>query len=302
LLSCSQYLYTLLYERGVADFGAMRSEYVLDLVFVNTSPLYIGSGRGGDVLGSSVDLSVIEGSVYVNGVVYQGPIIPGSSLKGVLRALAESIALGLGEDWLVFEAPLPSKEGGAYRCRCTGEGLSDVEKWLSREGDCSDPRVREIVDKYFDSCFASPVVRLFGSPWLASHVVVYDAYPADGERPRTDVVTRVAIDRLTGAQRPNMLYTIEAVRAGVKWLARLRVINIDLAGESREARLLRLLLRFLEQVGIHVGGRTSIGHGYLRLLVDESRARRYSLDPETGLRAEELPLRELLSVRTGSER
>jgi len=299
LPSCSQYLYTLLYKRGVADLGALRSEYVLDLVFVNTSPLYIGLGEGSYTLGSSVDLPVIEGSVYVNGVVYQGPIIPGSSLKGVLRALAESIALGLGEDWLVFEAPLPSKENKAYRC--TGEGLSDVERWLSREGDCSDPSVQDIVDRYFDSCFASPVVRLFGAPWLASHVVVYDAYPADGKRPRTDVVTRVAIDRLTGAQKPGMLYTIEAVRAGVKWLARLRVINIDLAGESREARLLRQLLRFLEQVGIHVGGRTSIGHGYLRLLVDESRARRYSLDPETGLRAEELPLRELLSIGRGSE-
>lgn len=287
---CSEYLQERLVKEGVADFHRLETEYLFDLVVVNTSPLHVGSGRGGEALGSAVDLSVVIGSAVVEtdggSVVYRGPVIPGSSLKGVLRSLAESIAIGLEK--AVFDVELP---GAGKPLRCTGESLSELESWLSKTR-CSGEALKA-VDNYFEKCFASPVVRLFGAPWLGSHLTVYDAHPVDGRRPPTRVVTRVAIDRLTGSQSPRKLYTMEIVDAGVEWRMRMKLVNIDPFGDTDEARLLRTLLSMLAE-GVSIGRRTSAGHGLLRLLVDRSRVYVYRVDPEEGLTREEKPLEKLL--------
>ncbi|HID41807.1 MAG TPA: hypothetical protein EYP33_06610, partial [Pyrodictium sp.] len=98
-MQCSEYLRERLVRERVADFHQLEAEYLFNLVAANTSPLHVGNGRGGEVLGSTVDLSVVMGSAVLEtsggSVAYRGPIIPGSSLKGVLRSLAESMAIGL---------------------------------------------------------------------------------------------------------------------------------------------------------------------------------------------------------------
>jgi len=287
VLNCSEYLAEKLYSNGVADFNALSSEYMFELVLVNMSPINVGSGRGGDVLGASADLSVIEGSIYVDGKLYRGPIIPGSTLKGVLRSLAESIAVGLG--WVDFEVEI-----GGKRYKCTGEALADIESWLSKE-NCGSEKNRSIVDSIFEKCLASPVVRLFGAPWLASHMFFYDAYPRSLEPPRRELITRVAIDRLTGSQSPGKLYTIEVVDAGVEWVAKIKLVNVDPFGDSREARLLRLLLKMLKD-GVSVGRRTSVGHGVLRLDIDKSSVEKRTIREDGTIVREVFPLKKLLEV------
>jgi len=268
---CRQVLEDRLIREGVADFNKYEREYVLDLVLVNTSPLHIGAG-GTEFLGSPVDLSVLRGTIYIPGRgLYEGPVIPGSSLKGVLRSIAEGLAAKLG--WLRIE-PVTLNDSSIT---CTGENLADIEnKLLSK--DCNEEREREL-SRLFNDCLASPVVGLFGAPWIGSHVEIYDAYPANLEPPRISVVTRVSIDRVTGSQKPGQLYSMEIVEAGTKWKTRMRILNIDVEGDSREAKLLRMVLRALEQ-GISIGRRTSIGQGSLRLVVGESSLTKVEIDPE----------------------
>ena len=283
---CRQVLEDHLVKKGLANFNKYEREYILDLVLVNTSPLHIGSG-GTEPLGSLVDLSVLRGSIYIPGKgLYEGPVIPGSSLKGVLRSIAESIAARLG--WLRVE-PITLNSSNIV---CTGENLAEIEnKVLSH--NCDDER-GQLLNKILDNCLVSPVVGLFGAPWIGSHVEIYDAYPVNLEPPRISVVTRVSIDRITGSQRPGQLYSMELVEAGTKWRTSMRILNIDIEGNSREARLLRMLLKALEQ-GISLGRRTSIGQGVLRLLVEESHAVKIEIDAEkTTFARTEISLRQLL--------
>jgi len=268
-IKCSQYLAERLrVDKRYADFDRIVVETECQLVLVNTSPLHVGAG-GERGLGEPVDLAVVIGSVAEvdergNIIVYRGPVIPGSSLKGVLRSLAETIAVSSGIMRFAIDIP------GKGERRCTGERLSEIEAWLAK-ANCSDEN-RKLVDNYLDDCFASPVVGLFGAPWLASHVRLYDAYPADLAEPPRRVVTHVSIDRLTGAQSPGNLYQIEVADAGVLWKTRMRITNIDVRGGDVRARLLRDLLRALAE-GIEVGGKTSIGYGLLRLIAERSTCR-----------------------------
>ncbi len=290
---CSERLERILQERGYANFHEVREEYVCTLYLVNLSPLHVGS-KGENRLGSPVDLSVVistAAEVAGDGElrVYEGPVIPGSSLKGVFRSILESIAVAQG----LMEFELAAPDG--TRLRCTGEALAEVESWLSR-AHCSDENII-FVENNLKKCFASPVVMLFGAPWIASHVKVFDAYPADMALPPRRIVTHVSIDRLTGSQSPRRLYKVEVVEAGVVWKITIRVQNIDLLGGSWPARLFRELLRVLDE-GIGVGGKTSIGHGRLKLLRQRSSCTRIYFDREAGsFKREEIPLEKLLSMQ-----
>ena len=289
--SCRERLIEHLLDKGYADFHKYRVEYILDLILVNESPLHVGS-RSGNLLGEPVDLTVLKGTAYdaSTGKLYEDPIIPGSSLKGVLRSLAESVAISRG---LLFGEPLvlhmPNKN---LKVLCTGEQLSQIESWLAN-AHCDDAN-EKTYSQYLEGCLASPIVGIFGAPWLGPHIEVGDAYPADMEPPRLRVVTRVSIDRLLGSQRPKQLYNIEIVEAGVRWKTRIRLYNIDLsdAGDER-SRLVLLLLRMLSR-GISVGGKTSVGQGRLRLLPEESTVTAIHLDPEEGFREERYTLSDFL--------
>jgi CRISPR-associated protein Csm3 len=288
-VKCSEYVKELLAGEDLALFDEFVCEHIFDLVLVNTSPLYIGSGRA-EALGAPIDLTVIRSKtaevVDGNVKVYEGPIIPGSTLKGVFRSLAESIAISLGK--LAESITFDDEE-----LSCTGDKLDKVEELLSQQS-CND-ELKQAIQKYKDVCFASPVVLLFGAPWIQSKLSFYDAYPLNMETPETDTVTRVSIDRITGSQRPRQLYSMEFVKAGVKWRARIRLFNLDPFSEDDAAKILRLLLKMAATEGIRVGGRTSIGHGVLRLLVDESKVISIKLDREKAVFVrEETPLQKLL--------
>jgi len=291
--SCRDYVVSILREKGYADFNKFDVEYRLALIFVNESPLHIGTGRA-ETLGQSVDSTVIRGSYYDTdtGRLYEGPLIPGSSLKGVLRNLAESLAASMG--FLESSAiELPGEEA-SRQALCTADYMPILESWLSRR--CSDESI-EAINRHIDTCFASPVVGIFGSPWLASHIEIGDAVPVNLQPPTLRTVTRVSIDRLLGSQRPGLLYTMEFVDAGTKWRTIIVIRNINLIGaDSGDARvkLLRSLLSYWANYGLSVGGRTSVGHGKLRLLLDEGLVEEIRL-AEKGFVVEKHTLHELLA-------
>ncbi|MEM2475642.1 MAG: RAMP superfamily CRISPR-associated protein, partial [Thermofilaceae archaeon] len=86
------------------DFDKLKLLTVVEGLLVNETPLRVGVGRE-PPLGSAVDIAPLRISIGGRSV----PYIPGSSLKGSLRSLVESIARAQGYsihdpwDWVAIE-------------------------------------------------------------------------------------------------------------------------------------------------------------------------------------------------------
>jgi len=191
---------------------------------VNLTPLRIGVGRE-PPLGSAVDSAQLRIRFADDS---KKLCIPGSSLKGVLRNLAEVILRVQGKyvhDPWDFEA---------------------VEKEVENGGFCL-------------------ICGIFGSTRLASHVRVYDAYP-EGEVP-TFVKTGVGINRDFGGAQHNILYREEQVVPRVRWRFMMDVINIRVFPEpgDERGRLLKQLLHLLASGIVQVGARRTVGYGLVKL-------------------------------------
>jgi CRISPR-associated RAMP protein (TIGR02581 family) len=206
------------------DFDRLEALTCIRGSLVNEAPLRVGVGRE-PPLGSAVDLAPLR-IRFADGQTK--PYIPGSSLKGVLRSLAESIA--------------------------RAQGLSVHDPW--------DFDKAESEAKNNDYCI---ICGTFGSTKLASHVRVYDAYPK-GEAP-TFVKTGVGINRDFRGVQPGILYTEEQVAPGVQWNFRMDVINIRVLPEPVDdrGRLLKQVVDVLVKGMVQVGARRTLGYGLLKL-------------------------------------
>jgi len=155
--------------------------------------------------------------------------LPGSSLKGVLRAHCEQVVRGLG-DTDAGERP------GVWSC----DPLDDDHSCSGQVGDKKLPAEQA----YREACF---ICRMFGHTNLAGRVRTSDAYPED----EVHIESRdgVAINRFYGSVEVGP-FTYE-VAVGGSFHTRLLVRNFTLP----QLGLLALALHDLKR------GRVSIGYG-----------------------------------------
>jgi CRISPR-associated protein Csm3 len=195
---------------------------------VNETPLRVGAGRE-TPFGSAVDIAPIT-IRFADG--RSVPYIPGSSMKGVLRSLAEAMVRAQGKDDV--HSPWDFGEKGK------------IEEEAKSGNYCI-------------------ICGTFGSTKLASHVRVYDAYPETDAL--TFVKTSVGINREFRGAHPDILYTEQQVVPHVRWSFRMDVINIRVFPEPQDERgkLLRSLIGMLVDGMVQVGARRTLGYGRLRL-------------------------------------
>jgi CRISPR-associated protein Csm3 len=200
---------------------------------VNETPLRVGVGKEEleerqPLLGSAVDIAPIT-IRFADG--RSVPYIPGSSMKGVLRSLAEAMVRAKGEE---VHSPWDFGEKGK------------IEEEAKSGNYCI-------------------ICGTFGSTKLASHVRVYDAYPETDAL--TFVKTSVGINREFRGAHPGILYTEQQVVPHVRWSFRMDVINIRVFPEPQDERgkLLRSLIGMLVDGMVQVGARRTLGYGRLRL-------------------------------------
>jgi len=207
---------------------------------VALTPLRIGAGRSYDALGD--DLPVVKDTL-------DRPVIPGSSLKGALRAYAESLLRTL--------QPMV-QSNGKQRLSCaplTKPCLSnDQVKALKQEKDADD----KLSEK---SCWAC---RLFGAPWLASKMLVRDL-PVREPTWLKEFGHRdgVSIDRDARTAQNQKRYTFELVPEGT-------VFDFSLIVDGASDAELGLFLLTLEGIRhgyILLGGARSRGLGDVALNV-----------------------------------
>jgi CRISPR-associated protein Csm3 len=218
-----------------ALFERLEKRIILSGTLEAVTPLHIGSGKPEVEIGE-VDLPVLtdpKGQPYV----------PGSSLKGRVRAEAERIA----------------REKGMDVCR-----PPDVKNMCG-----------SLKSKIGDFCICCRVFGTAGGISVASKVKFRDAYPRSGVEALLER-TGIAIDRERGAVSKRALYTIQAVPAGTTF--GFEVVAENLADD--ELRLLLAALRSVEDSAL--GGSSTRGFGKVKISIEKvsERTARYYLGEE----------------------
>ena len=209
-------------------FDSFDSRLTLIGSLTAETALRIGAGRATGVTGT--DLPVVRDTLGK-------PYIPGSSLKGALRAYVESLVRCIK----------PSRKAAC-------DPVGDKEKWCieSAEG-MTDQQVTK------KTCL---VCSVFGSPWLASKVSIRDLLVDEqvwfGQ---FEVRNGVAIDRDTETAADKKLYDFEVVPAGTRFNCKLVIEN----ALDWERGLVMLGLLPFERGEAALGGARSRGLGSVRI-------------------------------------
>ncbi len=247
------------WEKHLLDVFYSRVE--LEVILEAEEPFMIGAGKEISGVVDNPQLRVTKGDIEV-------PIIPGSSIKGVLRSILEAYEIRRGR--LLLHISYDGKD-----IKCTGEGLADVMKIIEKIRDDD-----EIINK----CLLSPIMILMGAPWIASRTTFGNFYPIQYSM---RIISRNAIDRLTGAVQTNKLFSLEVVEP-TKLRGRLIFNNVINTGTEVE-ELAKELLKIMRD-GFEVGRYVSSGLGRVRatemkgklITLEGSRIKVYPLDASTG--------------------
>lgn len=226
----------------VRTFEVFHSRLILRGKLVAESGLHLGAGGSLEPVGS--DSPVLRDALG-------RPYIPGSSLKGVLRSTVERLIRGIN----------PGRSGRVWSCDILQDGcVSPTERQTLRE------KFKD--EKNFDEKFTQGLTEkscsvccLFGSPWLASRVLIKDLYCAAEWPGQIEVRDGVGIDRDTETAATRIKYDYEVVPRGIELDLELVVEN----AEGWELGLLFVSLQELDQGRASLGGLTSRGLGRVRL-------------------------------------
>ena len=221
-------------------FRTLTRQVRLHGALVTCTALRVGAGRSYDALGD--DLPVVKDTL-------ERPVIPGSSLKGALRAYAESLLRTL--------ETMVQPDGKKLSCYpLTEPCLSNAEVTALKQGENADDRLWE------QSCWAC---RLFGAPWLASRILVKDMpVRADTWFGHFGHRDGVSINRDKGTAQSQKRYTFELVPEETAF-----DFNLVIDGASdAELGLLLLTLEGVNNGQILLGGARSRGLGDVALDVE----------------------------------
>lgn len=172
--------------------------------------------------------------------------LPGSSLKGVLRAHCERLARTVDS-----QRRRERHQGRPLTCDPLNERSSCGGRLRENGKEWSGPR------KHLESCF---LCRMFGNTGIASHFRITDAYPTN--ECRIEERNGVAIDRVFGSVAVGP-FNYETVTAG-SFQTKLHLKNFTLA----QVGLLSLALRDISLERVRLGFAKSRGLGLVSARVD----------------------------------
>lgn len=232
-------------------FEHLHSRHRLRSQLVALTGLRVGSGKSAEI--SASDQPVIRDG--------RGrPFLPGSSLKGALRAGLERVIRGLPSNTALRACdPLDSRE----HSEACGERL---KRWINDEARKS---LKAEDARAYDAQLLAQVCRevctvcaLFGSPYLAGRIFIRDLTLSDGQgRVAAEVRDGVGLNRDLRNAQPGIKYDFEALRPGTAFDLELLLEN---ASDVHYALTLKAL-QLLHEGHILIGGMTSRGLGRVEL-------------------------------------
>lgn len=224
-------------NRPADDFHKLERRLCLSGVLSTRTGLRIGSGGSGEL--DAVDLPVLRDARGY-------PLIPGSSLKGVMRSTIEALVRGAAQD----------TNTGLWACDPLSEGKGGASKACGVHAAGQRDQIK--VDEHCAVC------RLLGSRLVASHVRFSDALiPPEDRNDRAPVEVRdgVAIDRDLRVAYGTNKYDFEVVSPGTRF-------DLEVFVENPQPWLMGLLVVGFEQIAegfSALGGFTSRGLGRVEI-------------------------------------
>ena len=190
------------------------------------------------------------------------PVLPGSSLRGVLRSQAERIARTLATladagDGAYFKSHCPACNPLTTKTTAPVASCNSFVKDFVHTLSAKERRKLEqkgVEDKLCMAC------RLFGSPWNGSRLRVEDAYLKPGTEPKLKVMDFLAIDRFTGGGRDGAKFDAVAL-----WQPEFKVRLFLENPQPWELGWLALTLRDLHEGLTTVGFGGAKGFGRMRV-------------------------------------
>ena len=215
------------------------NKYVIKGRLIVTDPVHIGSAAKESLDPGSVDNSVLKDARGI-------PVIPGSSVKGVVRSYFESVLRGTGAECCDV---LDNRE-----C-CTEKKYKPEEKSIKG--------LKEKAEFAYEcSCDAC---RLFGGREFAGKIHIKDAYLIG--TPSFEYRDGVGIDRETGAAKRGAKYDYEVVSKDSEFDFMMTAENLD----EKQKKYFDFIIHILESGELSVGGKTSRGLGGFRVEIDEKK-------------------------------
>lgn len=233
----------------------------LSLVLEAVEPVRVGAGRG--ALNSLVDLPVLRERVCRNGVCETLPVIPGSSLKGVLRTVSAVLASRCGMD---AHTGLARYGDDCVSSLCGGAKKFDQLRSKAYSAGNLDA-VKSVVKGFCPTCL------LYGAPSYSGKVYVGEFRPVPGTV-SVGVKTGVGINRRTGASVERALYTVEYVEPGSRFEGSIIVRNAP----NWLLSLLAASILAIHEGYAKIGGFKSRGMGRVKI-VEEGDTPRVTLWP-----------------------
>lgn len=210
---------------------------------VAVDPIHIGASGNGSLNPSDLDAHVLKDSLG-------NPIIPGSSIKGVIRSRFEAIMRSIGENVCDIFDNKPEN--------CVSDNFA---KETFRDKKLDDiAKAKALYDK---SCV---VCRLFGGKAVAGKLRFKDCSYI-GEKFVGEKRDGVGIDRDTGAAKGSAKYDFEIIPKGSRFDFVLIAENLD----EQQGKYLKFIIDMLEGNGIidgdylSFGGKTTRGLGRMKL-------------------------------------
>ncbi len=234
-----------------ANFHRLEARLRLQGILESKTAIRIGSGGGGTLDAS--DLPVLRDA---DGY----PLIPGSSLKGVIRSTVESLIRGAG---------MVQGVSDLWSCDPLSQEIVDEQPTCGRHKSGEDERTNALKQPHCAVC------QLFGSPVIASHVRFTDAMLCDAEtlkragRIPIELRDGVAIDRDLRTAKNGQKYDFEVIPPGTRF-------TLEVFVENPVDWLMGLLIVGFDQLAegfTAIGGFTSRGLG--RVTVQWSEMSRY---------------------------
>ena len=162
----------------------------LDITLIPQGPILIKSGdQGADP--TKPDMEFVETYHKGDRVIY----LPGSSLKGAIRAHAERICRSVGGE----------SASGASDSIWANDPLNNTKAYEAALKDAKGAQTHHV------SSFTD---RLFGNTALGSRFRIEDAYPDKSKSLVIEERNGVAIDRVFGSAKPGALFNYQVCTAG----------------------------------------------------------------------------------------
>lgn len=223
----------------------IKARYVIECVIETCEPLHVGAGKATE-FATTVDCPIIR-TKKLNGT--EIPVIPGSSIKGVLRSHFSRIINSIPDD--VVENRFKKMDLNGY---------NNIEEF-EREFTKSEEGKMELLPRI------GTLEKFFGISGLAAPIRITDAEPET----RSEVQTRthVKIDIETDRAKEGGLFTVEYVEGRFRF----KIVFDELDSEHYDD-----VNKFFHEVFVtslkkglelHIGGMKSRGYGLCVLKMDK---------------------------------